>query len=223
MEMNGKKIARITLNAALALCAGLGTVLTATRLGLAMTVSFFTIQSNLLCLLMALITVKRETPKRDAGNGPYVLFKGMALIAILLTFIVYNFVLKPYLNTTTQTKSAGLANNLQHVIVPLMTLGDYLFFEKKGLLKATHPLAWALFPLFYLGYTAVYKAFGGLYDFLGNAAVKFPYFFLDYETYGLKTTGIWVLLIAIGFIGSSYLLFGLDRVLARARKTKALQ
>jgi hypothetical protein len=115
-------------------------------------------------------------------------------------------------------QNATLANNLQHIIVPLMTVVDYLLFERKGMYNIWYPFAWTVFPLYYVGYTAIYKAFGGLYKFSGNMIAKFPYFFLDYETFGLKTVGIWVLLIVIGFIGSSYLLVGFDRILVKVQK-----
>jgi hypothetical protein len=217
LDKKWKEIVRIIFNVILVICAGLGTFLTINKLGTVMTLSAFTIQSNLLCLIMTCITLIREALKRNSENGLYIFFKGMALLSILLTFIVYNFVLRPYFDTT-PARNTTLANNLQHIIVPLMTIVDYLLFEKKGLFKAWHPFAWTAFPLYYVGYTAIYKAFGGLYKFSGNMSAKFPYFFLDYETYGLKLVGIWVLLISIGFIGASYLLFGLDRILVKLQK-----
>ncbi|MDR0411890.1 MAG: Pr6Pr family membrane protein [Treponema sp.] len=212
-----REVARIIFNAILVICAGIGTFLTVIELGMAMTLSAFTIQSNLLCLIMSSVTLIRQVLKRNSDNRLYTFFKGMALLSILLTFIVYNFVLKPYFNTT-QVQNATLANNLQHIIVPLMTVADYFLFEKKGMYTMWHPFAWTAFPLYYVGYTAIYKAFGGMYKFSGNTVAKFPYFFLDYETFGLKTVGIWVLLIVIGFIGSSYLLVGLDRILVKVQK-----
>jgi hypothetical protein len=200
-------------NIAIILFVGLGVVLmeadTATLL------STFTIQSNLFCLIAAAITLIYELLKINPKRTAYILLKGMALTAIILTFFVYNFVLAPYFNTSNQSQSGSLGNTLLHTAVPLMMLGDFLFFEKKGHLRIWHPFAWAVFPIYYVGYTAIYKAFGGVYKFSGDTVAKFPYFFLDYETYGFKTVGIWCLLIAIGFMGFSYLLFGLDRILTK--------
>ncbi|MDR1073904.1 MAG: Pr6Pr family membrane protein [Treponema sp.] len=215
---NGRRISRIIFNAALICCGGVGVALTLMRLDAAMALSAFTIQSNLLCLVAAGVTLAHETARRNHKGKTYIFFKGMALTSILLTFFIYNFVLKPYFNATNQTQGGSLMDTLIHVVVPLMALVDFLVFEEKGRFRPWHPLGWTAFPIYYIGYTAVYKAFGGVYKFSEGAAAKFPYFFLDYETYGLKTVGIWVLFIAIGFIGFSYLLFGLDRVLAKIKK-----
>jgi hypothetical protein len=207
-----KRIARVIFNTAIILSVGLGVIFFLMEMDAATILSTFTIQSNLLCLIAAGITLVYELLKINPNEKAYILFKGMTLTAILLTFFVYTFVLAPYFNASNLSQRGSLGNTLLHTVVPLMMLGDFLFFEKKGHLKMQHPFAWAAFPVYYVGYTAVYKAFGGLYNFSGDAVAKFPYFFLDYETYGLKTVGIWCLLIAIGFIGFSYLLFGLDRI-----------
>jgi hypothetical protein len=182
--------------------------------------STFTIQSNLICLIVAGITLIYELLKINPRGKAYILLKGVTLTAILLTFFIYNFVLAPYINTSNQPLGGSLENALLHTVVPLMTLGDFLFFEKKGYIKTWHPLVWTVLPIYYVGYTAIYKAFGGVYKFSGDTAEIFPYFFLDYETYGLKTVGVWCLLITIGFIGFSYLLFGLDRIFIKINKAR---
>jgi hypothetical protein len=200
---------------AIILFAGLGVAIFLMKMDAATLLSTFTIQSNLICLITAGITLVYELLKINPMGKAYILLKGMTLTAILLTFFIYNFVLAPHLN---QPLGGSLENTLLHTIVPLMTFGDFLFFGKKGYIKIWHPLAWTVLPIYYVGYTAIYKAFGGVYKFSSGTAAKFPYFFLDYETYGLKTVGIWCLLITIGFIGFSYLLFGLDRIFIKINR-----
>jgi hypothetical protein len=221
----GKRTARVIFNALIIVCAGAGVALIAMKMGFGMAVSAFTIQSNLLCVIASGVTLAREITGRDSKGKAYVFLKGMTLTSILLTGVVYGFVLKPYFDAAAQgAQSAGsgsLSNNLVHVIVPLMTLADFLVFEKKGSFRAWHPLGWTAFPIYYVGYTAIYKAFGGVYTFTEGAASRFPYFFLDYETYGLGTVGLWVLLIAIGFIGFSYALVALDAALAKIKKRRS--
>jgi hypothetical protein len=207
---------RIIFNAAIILFVGLGLVLFLMDMDAVTLLSTFTIQSNLLCLIAAGIILVYELLKNGPGGKAYILFKGMTLTAILLTFFIFNLVLAPYFNTS-RSQGFPLGNTLLHTVVPLMMLGDFLLFEKKGQLKIWHPFAWTVLPLCYVGYTAIYKAFGGVYKFSGDSVAKFPYFFLDYETYGLKTVVIWCLLIALGFIGFSYLLFGLDRIFVKIR------
>lgn len=214
------KTARIVLNAAIMLSAGIGAACFLVEMDAATYLSTFTVQSNLLCLVAAGITLVYELLKTNPKGKAYILFKGMMLTAILLTFFVYHLMLAQYFNASTLSRRSGLGNILLHTAVPLMMFGDFLFFEKKGNLKLWHPPVWTAFPLCYVGYTAVYKAFGGVYKFSSGAAAKFPYFFLDYETYGLKAVGIWCLLIAAGFMGFSYLLFGLDRIFVKVNSRR---
>jgi len=215
---NRKKTIRIIFNGIIILFVGLGVVIDVIELDTATALSAFTIQSNLLCLIAAAVTLALEIKKKDTKRKAYIFFKGMTLTSIFLTFIVYNFILKPLMGETNNTQSFMLADALLHTVVPLMMLGDFIFFEKKGCFKIWYPFGWTAFPLYYVGYTAIYKAFGGIYKYHFNDTVSnFPYFFLDYESYGLRTVGIWFLFIVIGFIGFSYLLLGLDKLFCKIK------
>jgi hypothetical protein len=220
---NKRKTAQVIFNILIIVCAFLGIGIFIVQSDTAMILSAFTTQSNLLCVVAAVLTLVRECGNKKNGGG-YTLFKGMALTSILLTFFITALVLKPFFGRTATATTAlfsVLADNLLHVVVPLLMFADFVLFEEKGKIKAWHPTFWAVFPLYYVGYTALYRALGGVYRF-GSGNAKFPYFFFDYETYGVKTVGIWFLLIAIGFIGFSYVLFGFDRVLAACKlKRKA--
>jgi hypothetical protein len=221
---NRRKTAQVIFNILIIVCACLGIGILLVQSDTAMILSAFTTQSNLLCVAAAVLTLAHKRGGKKTGGG-YVLFKGMALTSILLTFFITALVLKPFFGRTTTTTTTAplstLADNLLHVIVPLLVFADFVLCEEKGKIKAWHPASWAAFPLYYVGYTALYRALGGVYRF-GSGNAKFPYFFFDYETYGIKTVGIWFLFIAIGFIGFSYVLFGLDRALAACKpKRKA--
>jgi hypothetical protein len=219
---NHSRIVRIIFNAVIILFVGLGVVTLLLEMDAVTLISTFTIQSNLLCLVAAGTTLIYELLKINPKGKAYILLKGMTLTAILLTFFVYNFVLALYLTTSSQSQGSLLGNTLLHTAVPLMMLGDFLFLGERGHFRIWHPFAWTVFPIYYVGYTALYKAFGGVYkfSFSGGTVAKFPYFFLDYETYGLKTVGIGCLLIAAGFIGFSYLLFCLDKIFAKIIRSR---
>ena len=207
---------RIILNALIILCVAAGVGIFIFISDIASVMSYFTIQSNLLCLIAGGVTLTHIIKKNPVGNA-YIFFKGMSLVSILLTFFIYNFVLKQYLNISGNARGESLESILLHIAAPLMMLCDFIFFEEKECFKKWHPFGWTAFPFFYIAYTAVFKALGGTYQYFGGES-KFPYFFLDYETYGIKTAGLWMLLITIGYIGFSYLLIGFGKLLSKIKK-----
>ena len=208
------KTLRVMLNVLIGVCALLGIGIFLVQMDTVTILSTFTVQSNLLCVAAAVLTLTRERAGKGGGKKPggYRIFKGMTLTSILLTFTVTALLLKPF--APAAAMGNPLADNLLHVVVPLLMFVDFVAFEEKGTIKAWHPASWAVFPLYYVGYTAVYRALGGVYKFGNGNTAQFPYFFFDYETYGVTRVGIWFLFITIGFIGFSYVLFGFDRALA---------
>jgi amino acid transporter len=238
------RLARIVLNAVIVVAAGFATIVEINVLSATMALVTFTVQSNNFALLMAAITLLRELRHKPRLNRGYrllqslthsigsltnasvcqlrlnrgdVIFKGMSLTAILLTFVIFNFVLRSGFSFGGPVTLTTIANDLLHVVVPLLMLADYLVFERKGSVRAGHPFVWLASPAWYLIFTACYKALGGVYQFSGDKVQQFPYFFLDYETYGLPTVLLWVVLIAVGFVVSGFLLYAIDRILARGK------
>jgi len=209
---NIKLIIRIILNSLIIICVGTGVIIFTLKSDFASVMSYFTIQSNLLGAITAGITLVLIISKKNTANDLYLFLKGMTLVSILLTFFIYNFLLKQFLSTPETFESI-----LHHIAVPLMMLIDYIFFENKKCNKFWYPFGWTIFPVFYIGYTAVFKALGGTYSYF-ESETNFPYFFLDYETYGFGTVGLWVLLITIGYIGFSFLLIGFGRLLVKLNK-----
>ncbi|MCL2181152.1 MAG: Pr6Pr family membrane protein [Treponema sp.] len=215
LKIDGREIVRIFINIFTIICAGTGVTLAALKMGFAPAISYFTIQSNLLCLAASVITIILEIKKSGFKIQGYHFFRGMALVSILLTFFIYNFVLRPALIMNNADISESLESILLHVVVPVLMFGDFLFFEAKGYYKIWYPFGWVGFPVFYIVYTVIYRAFGGVYRFFSDAPASFPYFFLNYETYGFKKVGLWLLLIMLGFIGFSYILIGLGNLIKK--------
>jgi hypothetical protein len=208
-------IARIVLNAFTAAAVIFGVMIDLIKLDPGFALSTFTIQSSILAGILALVTGVRTIRRSDPDNSAYVFFKGLALTGIFLTFVIFNLLLRTPAGSGDPDPVMTLANELLHVVVPLATLADYLVFEKKGNIRKWHPFAWTSFPWFYVAYTAVWKALGGVYRLSSTDVREFPYFFLDYVTYGWPTVIVWVVLISVGFIGFGFCLYGIDRLLAR--------
>lgn len=190
-------------------------------------ISYYTIQSNLVCLVLFTILLILEIRGLSAPapgawrNSPWLsLFKGGCTVYILLTFLVYNFVLAPGIaELSTSYQLYSLQDLLVHYFSPLMVLLDYFLFDRKGRFKAAYPLGWTLLPLAYLLYVFVFVSLGGRF-YYGGIASKYPYFFLNIEKLGLAGVGKWILFIAAAYLLLSYVLTGIDFVLGKLAERK---
>ena len=86
---------------------------------------YFTNLSNLLCLIYFLVLVILMLTKKVKRDDKYYIIKGMVTMAITLTMVVYNFLLR--------STEAGnifinhqLECNLVHIVVPLLVIFDYI-------------------------------------------------------------------------------------------------
>lgn len=90
--------------------------------------------------------------------------------------------------------SMGISMLLVHYVVPIMTISDWLLFDKKGSMKKTSPLIWAIGPLAYFAYIMVAAQMGG----------RYPYPFIDVDMLGwsrvlVNGAGLTVFFIALGY------------------------
>lgn len=137
-------------------------------------VSFFTIQSNILCGVTAALLAAR--PDRDGT-----LFRVLrldALFGITVTGLVYATVLAPIHEPKGWAETG--TNLVVHYIVPIMTvLGWGLFGPRPRIDGRVVRLALA-WPVLWLAYTLVRGAIWGWY----------PYPFLDVPTHGYATVAV---------------------------------
>jgi hypothetical protein len=185
--------------------------------------SYYTIQSNLVCLALFLFLVIREirTPSavRIAGDWPggpkMSLVKGGCTLSILITFFVYHFMLGPRIaEMAASYRPYSLPDILVHYFSPLMVLLDYFLFDKKGRFKFSYPLVWALMPLSYLLFVPIFTSLGGRFA-AGGTVSKYPYFFLNVEKLGIAGVGKYILLIVAGFLLVAYFLIAIDLLLGK--------
>lgn len=168
--------------------------------------SYFTIQSNVMCLIMMAWKLKKEPPA---------LFRGLAVVCISLTFLVYNFMLRPADFTIANMGNLkNISNLFAHYMVPAFVWIDYLLFTPKGGMKWYYPLIWICYPLLYLAYIMlIYKPMGGTFIVEGEVC-KVPYFFLDTEILGIGGVTVWCIAIAAVILLLSYLFLLLDKLLS---------
>lgn len=187
--------------------------------------SYYTMQSNLLCLVVFIIFLIADLRKYDYREDKwYYIVKGIITIAILVTAIIYMFALLPSgfsMHTISRSKvlTKKIGNLLVHVISPLLVLMDYFLFDKKGKFKIFYPIIWLCFPAYYAFFVYLYQANGGRFYNIGGSR-NFAYFFLDYRKIGIKGVAIWILCITIGILLLCYAFVGIDRKLKTKEKKK---
>lgn len=176
--------------------------------------SYYTLQSNLLCLIAFVIIVLLKLRKKSYKNDIYFLIKGAITIAILITALVYHVALAPN-NFAMDSLHNSIANKVWadafvHTISPILVVIDYFLFDEKGKMKYYYPIIWLIVPLNYVVYVYTYSNMGGRFYSIGGSK-KFAYFFLDYTQIGCKGVATWLLFIALVIFVISEVFVVIDR------------
>ena len=185
--------------------------------------SYFTLQSNILCFAFFASIVFMELRKKNYKSEVYYLVKGGITIAILITGLTYLFALSPtgfcmdFQQKTLANKT--ISNLLVHVVSPILVTLDYFLFDEKGHFKRYYPIIWLCIPFDYLLYVYTYSSSGGTFFNIGGSK-KFAYFFLDYEKIGYLGVAKWIVLITLCILFISYLLVWFDRKMRDQRELR---
>ena len=157
--------------------------------------SYFTILSNLLVA----VSCSARSDSFFAGTKT----RSAIALYIFIVGLVYNLVLRSLWHPT---GSQLLADNLLHVVVPVVYLIYWFVFTPKKVLTWKDILPWLIFPLIYLVYSLV----------RGPIAHWYPYPFLDVDKHGFGK----VLLNAF-FVLLAFLVVGMG-LIAVNRRGKAV-
>lgn len=164
--------------------------------------SYFTTQSNILCLIIFIIFIVLEIAGQKKTKAYYVV-KGGGTMAIFITALLYNCGMAFGGFKLGDEPVEIIRTVFLHMISPTLVILDYFLYEEKGKLKKSYPLLWVPFTAYYLIYAYVYANFGE--RFRGQAASgKFAYFFLDYEKFGYFKVFLWLMLLLIVFLAVAY-------------------
>jgi hypothetical protein len=176
---------------------------------------YFTNLSNFLCfgvMLVALIqTIKR---KEDGYVTATPLLKFIGMLGILLTFLVFNFVLAGAADRNPQL-NWRIGSICFHVVLPLMYIADwFLFYERK---KCTwkYPIASISFPLGYAIFLLIHAAILGFDTSIltpTGTTLIYPYFFVNLETQGVPGVLMWIAILSVAFVAMGFGFYGLDRI-----------
>lgn len=153
--------------------------------------SYFTIQSNIFCFIVFVILTYKSTEdlKHNTNSvftGNLMQFKGMATMAISITFLCYQFVLRDrnFSMDNDALIAVSLNNILVHYLVPLMVIFDWLLFQPKGLYHWYDPYVWTIAPITYF-FIIMTRAVCHSSASLQESVSKYPYFFLNIDTLGI--------------------------------------
>ena len=180
----------------------------------------FTNLSNYLCVgIMAAQLVQTAKKKEDSYVTAVPLLKFIGVLAILLTFVVFNALLAGDRDPQLNWRVGSL---LAHVVLPIMFIADWFLFRERGKVKWYYPIASAGFPLAYVLFIliqAMVLKFDTSILIPGtNTPLIYPYFFVNLETQGVAGVAKWATVMFVAFMAVGFVLYGIDRILKRKSK-----
>jgi len=176
----------------------------------------FTNLSNYLCIgIMFVELIETIKNKEDSYTTKLPLLKFIGLTAILLTFFIFNFMLagdrEPELNFY-------INSVLFHIVLPIMYVVDWILFYEHKKVKWYYPLVSVSFPVIYAIFIFI-RAW--ILDFNPKAPYIYPYFFLNLDELGVLGVIKWIGILSVVFITIGYVIFGLDKILKKNKKTSS--
>lgn len=179
---------------------------------------YYTSLSNLLavlwslfCLVATLRRVRRDGWAGDASIAPRV-GAGVAL-ALVVTMLVYLVILAPTAFTQDSSyEPFTLTDNLVHIVVPILAVGDWVLFARKGRLRWVDPLWWAAIPYAYVAFALLRPLFVSA-EWPGGG--HYPYPFLDVDANGWGVVLLWLIALTVVIEAIAFGIVALDHMLAR--------
>ena len=168
----------------------------------------FTNLSNYLCIgimFAELVQTAKKSENSYVSASP--LLKFIGLLGIMLTFLVFNFLLagRPDREFQANWRVSSLC---LHVILPIMYIFDWLLFYEHKKIRWFYPLVSVAFPLLYIIFIYT-RAF--IVNFNPEVPYLYPYFFLNLDNLGVAGVVKWVAILFAGFIVLGYIFYGIDK------------
>ena len=168
----------------------------------------FTNLSNYLCIgIMFAELVQTAKKNEDSYVSASPLLKFIGLLGIMLTFLVFNFLLAGRPDREFQA-NWRVSSICLHVILPIMYIFDWLLFYEHKKIRWFYPLVSVAFPLLYIIFIYT-RAF--IVNFNPEVPYLYPYFFLNLDNLGVAGVAKWVAILFAGFIVLGYIFYGIDK------------
>ncbi|WP_197060977.1 Pr6Pr family membrane protein [Microbacterium mangrovi] len=179
---------------------------------------FYTVQSNVLCLvwmLLAVVVTIIDLSRHGfrGSSTPSARWAGAIMMAITVTMLIYLVVLVPVAFAQPGAyEPFTLTDNLVHIVTPCLVIADWLLFTPKGRMRWYDPLLWALIPYAYLVWAFAAGAAG--VEFV--AGTTYPYPFMDVATLGVGGVAVQIALLTVALLAVGFVYVAVDRLLGRA-------
>lgn len=173
--------------------------------------SYFTI-----CLIHGIVIQITGNSNKEISILPHI--KGAVTMCVIFTLIIFHFILFRGSFYLPGTNSLDWRNLIIHYITPIMAILHWLLFDKKGIYRFTDIFIWLAIPIMYLIFSLIYAEVGT--SFFYNATTRYPYFFINPDQVGWINVSIYIVILIIFFLFLGYLVFLIDKYLAKLEKAK---
>ena len=174
----------------------------------------FTNLSNYLCIGIMFAELVQTAKKSENGYvSASPLLKFIGLLGIMLTFLVFNFLLAGRPDRELQS-NCRVSSICLHVILPIMYIFDWLLFYEHKKIRWFYPLVSVAFPVLYIIFIYT-RAF--IVNFNPEVPYLYPYFFLNLDNLGVAGVAKWVAILFAGFIVLGYIFYGIDKLIKSDR------
>ena len=183
---------------------------------------YFTNLSNYFCIgIMAAQLIRTIKRKADGPVSISPVLKLASLVAILVTFLIFNFLIAVE-EGRDPIRNFSAMSIIFHIVLPTLCLIDWVLFHEKSKIKWTDPIAALFFPAAYIVYVVIHAAIRGfdskLLGFVGSNPLIYPYFFLNPEKIGVFGVVRWCAILGVAFALLGYLFVAIGRLLSKARR-----
>ncbi len=181
---------------------------------------WYTNLSNYICVGMMVAcfvsTIKASLKKEDGYVNTAPKFYFMCIIMILVTCLVYNFLLAKDDYNSFGEYCLAISNFCNHLILPIMFVVHWILFYEHGKTRWYYPLLCVIMPLIYVIFIVVRALILGA----NYTGVKYTYFFLNIDNLGWGGFFGWVIGLICIFVALGYIFYLFDNLKKWIRKRK---
>jgi hypothetical protein len=168
---------------------------------------YFTIITNFIGILVSIVSIKFTN--RIINSFQYI-----CTVSLIIVHLVVQFILSKYINP----KGIDvLYDYLLHYIVPLLFTINWLIDNHGVKIKFSKSIFTIIYPIIYALLVFIRGYYGSEY-YTPYGMTKYPYFFLDYEKYGIKSVLIYCTVLFFGHIVIGIIIIIINNIINKITK-----